>query len=77
MHRTLLLIAAAHETGSGPSRHFAAILQLGRFPNEADMNRDVKPAESVEIDPKPTSLSAVGKKDSGSVGPFQNEGLTR
>jgi hypothetical protein len=33
------LFAAVHESGSGPSRHFACAQQSGRFWREADINR--------------------------------------
>jgi hypothetical protein len=38
--------------GSGPSRHFAAAQQLGRFWREADINRQAEPAGLVANDPK-------------------------
>jgi hypothetical protein len=36
----------------GPSRHFAATPDVGRFQTEADMNRQARPAASVANDPK-------------------------
>jgi len=38
------LFAAVHESGSGPSRHFAAAQQLGRFRREADINWQARSA---------------------------------
>ena len=42
----------------GPSRHFAAAQQLGRFWREADINWQAKPADSVANDPQATSHPA-------------------
>jgi Bacterial protein of unknown function (DUF899) len=39
----------------GTSRHFAATQHLGRFWGEEDINRQTKPAGSVENDPERTS----------------------
>jgi hypothetical protein len=39
---------------NGPSRHFAAAQQLGRFWREADINRQAEPSGSVANDPKRT-----------------------
>jgi len=36
--RELTVAAAVHESGCGPSRHFAASQQFGRFRSEADIN---------------------------------------
>jgi putative tryptophan/tyrosine transport system substrate-binding protein len=44
--------AAAHMSLPGRSRHFAATQHLGRFWGEADINRQTKPAGSVENNPK-------------------------
>src|SRR6476620_7064574 len=46
-----LAIAAMHESESGPSRHFAAARQLGRFWRKADINWRAGPAGSVANDP--------------------------
>ena len=35
------------ESGYGPSRHFAATPDVGRFRTEADMNRQARPAAPV------------------------------
>jgi len=39
--------------GFGPSRHFAAMQHFGLTWSEADINWQIKPADSVENDPKP------------------------
>jgi hypothetical protein len=40
------LCAATHESGSGPSRQFAAAQELRRFGSEADMKFGASPAKS-------------------------------
>ena len=37
-------VAAVHESGNGPSRHFACAQQSGRFWREADIDWQAKPA---------------------------------
>jgi hypothetical protein len=47
--------AAVHESGSGPSRHFAAERRRGRFRREADINRQARPVSTLANDPYATS----------------------
>jgi len=45
---------------SGPSRHFAAVRQVGRFEREADINWLTGSAGLVENDPTATSAVPFG-----------------
>jgi hypothetical protein len=63
------------ESVSGTSRHFAATQHFGRFWGEADINRQTKPAASVENDPKRTSLAEVRLGDVGIAARCQCLGL--
>jgi hypothetical protein len=49
-------------SASGTSRHFAVTQHSGRFWGEADINRQTKPAGSVENDPQQTSKRIPGTK---------------
>ena len=44
-------------SAGGPSRHLAAAPQVGRFRGKAEIERQAKPAELVENDPKLTRTS--------------------
>jgi hypothetical protein len=46
-------------TAYGPSRHFAAAQQLGRFWREADINRQAEPTGLVANDPEPNNVIAA------------------
>jgi hypothetical protein len=48
-----------HESLPGTSRHFTAMQHSGRFRGEADMDRQAKPAGSVENDPSATSGAQI------------------
>jgi hypothetical protein len=54
-----ILLANPEPSTHGPSRHFAAAQQLGRFRREADINWQARSAGSVENDPEPTFSLAV------------------
>ena len=47
-----LAFAAVHESVPGPSRHFAAAQQLGRFWREADISWQARSVGSVANDPE-------------------------
>jgi hypothetical protein len=47
-------LANSEPSTHGPTRHFAATQDVGRFGTETDINRQARPAASVANDPKRT-----------------------
>jgi hypothetical protein len=55
----LIEIGAVHESGIGPSRHFAHAKSPGRFRRKADINWRAGLVGSGANDPTPTSASRL------------------